>query len=204
MAVPFKVFLLSPARATGRRAAQLLEPKSPHALVTRLRNGSLTLGEAFTFMSSLYFRAKLAYARRFASAECIHVITPTEGLQSPDRLVTTGLLREFASLDIANDDRRYRRPLDRDLRRLALETAAETQVVLLGSIATSKYVEPLSAILGTRVHFPAAFVGRGDMSRGALLLRSIEARAELDYLALAPGVSRHGARPQKFPRRQSQ
>ena len=52
-------------------------------------------------------------------------------------------------------------------------------VVLLGSIASPKYVDVLQDIFGARLLFPADFVGRGDMSRGGLMLRSVSAAEEL-------------------------
>jgi hypothetical protein len=191
-----KVFLLSPAYCSGRRAAMLLNPASKMTLAEQLHNGTLTLGDAFSFMSGLYFRGKLAYARHFGAA--ILVITPTRGLQSPDSLVSRRLLLEFAKVDVDSDDRRYRRPLDRDVRALAL-APREGPVVLLGSIATGKYVDALTAALGPRLYYPSTFVGRGDMSRGGLLLRSVAANEELDYTRLIDGAPRHGARPAKLP-----
>jgi hypothetical protein len=195
--VPPGVFLLSPAFCGGRRAAILLNPASKMTLAGKLADGSLTLGEAFAFMSGLYFRGKLAYAQRFGSH--VFVITPTRGLQPPDVPVSVNLLREFAAVDVDAEDARYRRPLERDLRRLASETSSETPVVLLGSIATGKYIDPLTASLGARLHYPLAFAGRGDMSRGGLLLRSVAAAQELEYISLAAGGPRHGARPPKLP-----
>jgi hypothetical protein len=56
------------------------------------------------------------------------------------------------------------------------------EVILLGSVATGKYTETLLPILGQRLLFPADFAGRGDMSRGALLLRSVAAGKELSYV----------------------
>ena len=73
------------------------------------------------------------------------------------------------------------------------------RVVLLGSIATSKYVEPLLEVFGDRLLFPAEFVGRGDMSRGGLMLRSARAGAELTYVPVA-GATRRGPRPARLPR----
>lgn len=195
--VASRVFLLSPAYCGGRRAAMLMNPASKMELAGRLAAGTLTLGDAFSFMSGLYFRGKLAYARCFGAS--VLVITPTRGLLSPDEFVTGRTLREFARVDVDAGDRRYRRPLDRDLRRLAREVDHGTTVVLLGSIATGKYVEPLTAMLGDRLHYPAAFPGRGDMSRGGLLLRSVAAREELEYISLASGGRRHGARPPRLP-----
>jgi hypothetical protein len=174
----------------------LLNPASKMTLAEQLHNGTLTLGDAFSFMSGLYFRGKLAYARHFGAA--ILVITPTRGLQSPDSLVSRRLLLEFAKVDVDSDDRRYRRPLDRDVRALAL-APREGPVVLLGSIATGKYVDALTAALGPRLYYPSTFVGRGDMSRGGLLLRSVAANEELDYTRLIDGAPRHGARPAKLP-----
>ena len=43
----------------------------------------------------------------------------------------------------------------------------------------------------------ATFVGRGDMSRGGLLLRHARSGVELDYLPLR-GATRHGARPPRL------
>ena len=108
------IFLLSPAYCGGRRAAILLKPGSRIALAQRLADGTLTLGEAFSFMSGLYFRGKLAYAGKFGTP---YVITPTRGLLDPQTVVTTALLHEFASVDVDADNRRYRRPLDRDVRK---------------------------------------------------------------------------------------
>ena len=43
-----------------------------------------------------------------------------------------------------------------------------------------------------------AFVGRGDMSRGGLLLRHASNGVELDYAPIA-GAVLHGKRPPKLP-----
>ena len=71
--------------------------------------------------------------------------------------------------------------------------------MLLGSIATGKYADVLLDILGDRLLFPPSFVGRGDMSRGGLLLRCVRAGMELPYEPLR-GAIRHGPRPPKLPR----
>jgi hypothetical protein len=196
--VPASVFLLSPAYCGGRRATYLLRPGSTLPLAQRLADGTLTLGEAFAFMSGLYFRGKLTYARRFAP-EAVFVITPTRGLLAPDVAVTPDLLHEFAAVDVSADDHRYRRPLERSLKTLTRRHAPDTRYVLLGSIATGKYVDVLTALLAGRLHFPADFVGRGDMSRGGLLLRQADAGVELDYVAFGQTVVRHGPRPPKLP-----
>ncbi len=177
----------------------MLNPASASAIAGRLRSGLLTLGEAFSFCSGLYFRGKLAYGRAFAGTpDAVRVITPTRGLQSPDVRVTADVIREFASVDIREDDERYRAPLERDLRAGAARMPRDGRVVLLGSIATGKYVDVLVACLGARLHFPPSFIGRGDMSRGGLLLRHAASRVELDYAVLDPAMKRTGARPPKL------
>jgi hypothetical protein len=72
--------------------------------------------------------------------------------------------------------------------------------VLLGSIASDKYVDLLLEVFGERLLFPAEFVGRGDMSRGGLMLRCATAGVEMSYLPVA-GAKRHGPRPPRLPRR---
>jgi hypothetical protein len=191
------VFLLSPAYCGGRRAKSLLRPGSPLPIALRLQAGTLTLGEAFTFCSGLYFRGKITYARTFAPRATL-VITPTRGLQPPDLVITADVIREFATVDIASDDDRYRAPLERDLGALAASLPAGGRVVLLGSVATGKYVDVLVRSLGDRLHFPPSFIGRGDMSRGGLLLRHAAGGDELEYAVLDPSASRRGPRPPKL------
>jgi hypothetical protein len=176
-------------------------------LAVRLRApGGATLGEVFSFMSGLYFRGKLSYARTFAvppdpgspvAGGGIFVITPTAGLRSPDTIVTREALRAFAGVDVSVDNPRYRRPLERSARALREDIGPDCSVVLLGSIASGKYVEVLQAIFGDRLLFPVDFVGRGDMSRGGLMLRCVTARDELRYVPVA-GAVRHGARPPRL------
>ena len=189
------VFLLSPAYCGGRRASILLNPKSPAVTSRELRAGQLSLGRAFAFMSGLYFRGKLSYAQRFGDAL---VITPTRGLQDPDRPFTLALLREFAVGDVSLDNPEYRSALERDVIALSTRIGKKAQVVLLGSVASGKYVDVLLPILGDRLRYPISFVGRGDMSRGGLLLRSAASGEELEYGPLTAGVRPRGPRPPKL------
>jgi hypothetical protein len=197
-------FLLSPAFCSGRRATLLLREGSTLDIAARLRAGTLTLGEAFSFLSGLYFRGKLAYATTFAVAGQggrageVLVITPTRGLLRTDTLITAALLDEFAGVDLHPDDPRYRAPLLRDAEAVRDRLPAGTRVVLLGSIASDKYVAVLSAIFGERLHYPSAFIGRGDMSRGGLLLRSARAGTPLECVVLDPALPRRGVRPPKL------
>jgi len=159
------------------------------------------LGELFTFVSGLYFRGKLAYARAFSAPpldmDGSFVITAGAGLVSPDAVVTLDRIREIAVNDIDAGDRRYRAPLDRDCHLLEARLGSDCDIVLLGSIATAKYVEPLLQVFSERLLFPAEFVGRGDMSRGGLMLRCVASRQELNYMPVLNAV-RHGSRPPKL------
>lgn len=198
-----RTFLLSPAYAGGRRAQMLLNGRGQFALARRLRDEEpVSLGEVFTFLSGLYFRGKLAYANTFATDwERVLVITPTRGLVPAATPVSLGDLQEFAEVDIEENDPRYRKPLERDVRRLVRRLTPQCEVVLLGSIATGKYVSVLLELLAERVLFPTDFVGRGDMSRGGLLLRCAVDRTELAYIPVQ-GALRKGKRPPKLePRR---
>ena len=197
-----RIFLLSPAHCGGLRAQMVLSERASFDLAQRVRVAGAPLGEVFSFLSGLYFRGKLTYARAFANAADgragVFVITPTDGLRPADEPVDLARLRRFATVDIAGDDPRYREPLDRDARQLARRIGPGGEVVLLGSIATGKYVEPLLAVLGERLRFPADFVGRGDMSRGGLLLRCARAGTELTYVGVRDAV-RRGPRPPRLP-----
>ncbi|HEX3645586.1 MAG TPA: hypothetical protein VHT95_08255 [Vicinamibacterales bacterium] len=203
-----RIFLLSPANCGGARARQALSPNAQFALAAALRSSDgAPLGELFSFVSGLYFRGKLTYARRFARpadpdnpvvGSGIHIITANAGLRSPDTLVTRAAVQAFGQGDIDANNARYRRPLEASARALLAETGADCEVVLLGSVASPKYVDILTAIFGARLLFPIAFVGRGDMSRGGLLLRHASNGTELDYVPVL-GAALHGARPAKLP-----
>jgi hypothetical protein len=203
-----RIFLLSPANCSGPRAKQVLSPNArfPLAEELRSRRGAM-LGDVFMFVSGLYFRGKLTYALRFAAPPdpsnaivgCgVHVITPNAGLRSPDTYLTPKALCAFADCDVHPDNAGYRRPLERSARALAREIGPDCDVVLLGSIASPKYIDVLLGIFGDRLRFPIAFVGRGDMSRGGLLLRRAREGVELDYVPVA-GAVLHGSRPPRLP-----
>jgi hypothetical protein len=198
-----RIFLLSPANASGLRGNLLLKDAVQSPMADRLRNGGVPLGEIFTFISGLYFRGKLAYARAYADpppgVPGVVVITASGGLVSPDRLFTLEELREIVAGRVDAAESRYRIPLERDARLLRDHGGDHCEIVLLGSVATSKYVEPLLGIFGERLMFPAEFVGRGDMSRGGLLLRSARDQVQLKYVPVA-GAARNGARPAKLPK----
>jgi hypothetical protein len=200
-----RIFLLSPALCTGKRAEMILDEDASFVLARRLRSGGAPLGEVFAFVSGLYFRGKLAYATRFArppaGAGGVLVITPSRGLMPAEEPVGVDCLREFASVSIDLGEPRYRVPLSRDAEGLAALAGDGCELVLLGSIATEKYAGVLGEALGTRLRFPPAFIGRGDMSRGGLMLRCVDEDRELDY-APFDGLARRGPRATKLePRR---
>jgi hypothetical protein len=189
-------FLLSPARLDGMRGKRLLNPRSQGTMARALRQPEgVALGEVYTFLSSLYFRGKLTYAKAFAPR--VLLITTHRGLVAPDQTVRRKDLVDASRIDLATGDRRFLTPLVRDARALDGELGPDANVVLLGSIATGKYVDPLLAVFGERLLFPTSFVGRGDMSRGGLLLRSAKSGDELEY-APVHGAVRHGVRPPKL------
>jgi hypothetical protein len=198
-----RVFVLSPAHSGGERAGMLLSGRAQFELAQKLRGEGAPLGEVFAFISGLYFRGKLAYSEAFAApppgVPGALVIAPGRGLLPPAWPVTLDDMREMASVRVDAANPRYREPLERDARILARLAGPRSSIVLLGSVATAKYIEPLLAIFGERLLFPAAFAGRGDMSRGGLLLRAARSGIELEYAPVA-GAARHGPRPPKLPR----
>jgi hypothetical protein len=184
----------------------ILREQARFPLARRLRGKSgAPIADVFTFLSGLYFRGKIAYAMAFArparGIPGVLVITPTLGLIGARTRIGVDDLREFAEVDIHESDPRYRLPIERHARRFANKLPAQSEVVLLGSIATGKYVEVLLANFGDRLRFPAEFVGRGDMSRGGLMLRCAVDGQELSYLPVTGAIVR-GKRPPKLaPRR---
>lgn len=186
-----RVFLLSPAKVGGVRARLLLNKRAPFALARQFHASGLALADIFSFASALYFRGKITYARHFADSrrgELIRVITANAGLADPDRIVTPAELRAFGRVDIDAHNPRYRTPLRRDAEAIARTLDAEGFAILLGSIATAKYRDVLLEIFAERLCFPKDFIGRGDMSRGGLLLRAVRAGTELPYVNVQGAV----------------
>lgn len=194
-----RVFLLSPAKVGGVRAGYLLNPDATFALARRFHRGGLSLAEVFAFTSGLYFRGKITYAQRFArpDADVVRVITSNAGLVDPALELAPDGLRAFGGVDIDPADARYHAPLRRDACALAERLADDGVAILLGSIATAKYRDVLLDCFGARLVFPPDFVGRGDMSRGGLLLRAARDGVELTYAAVA-GAAYRGKRPPRL------
>ena len=201
-----RIFLLSPAKVGGVRASYLLRRGANFPLARALREKGVPLADIFTFASGLYFRGKITYARRFAdpASDVIQVITANAGLVEPERVLSAAELRRYGKVDIHETDSRFTRPLRRDALKLAAALAPTGQVILLGSIATAKYRETLLKVFGVRLVFPADFVGRGDMSRGGLLLRAARTGIELPYTAVQGAVltGKRALRLEKPPTRE--
>lgn len=180
------IMLISPANLSGQRGQLLLGGQSPSALAQRLRSGEgAPLGEIFAFVSGLYFRGKASYARAFARAEqgspAAFVMTAGGGLVALDELVDLERLRRWAAVPIHEDNPSFTAPLQRHAGELADVHGQSARFVLLGSIATQKYLTPLLDVFDERLYFPSEFRGRGDMSRGSLLLRAVREARELAY-----------------------
>ena len=186
----------------------ILSDRARFDLAQRIRQpDGVAIGEAFAFVSGLYFKGKLAYALTFArppepgldlTGSGALVITPNAGLRPAETRITLEALRAFGAVDIAENEPKYRKPLVHSAVALRDEIGDGCEVVLLGSIASAKYVDVLTDVFGERLLFPSEFVGRGDMSRGGLLLRCVRAGQELTYVPVK-GAVRHGARPPRLP-----
>jgi hypothetical protein len=208
--MPAKLFLLSPASLNGLRAKQLMSPRAKFDAALRYRSpDGVEIGDAFAFMSALYFRGKIAYARRFATpsplvgGDGIFVITPGYGLVPQEWRITEERMKRMRKIDVDVATRSYVKPL-RDhaqliARALEAEHDDEAQVVLLGSVATGKYVDVLWPLLGNRLRFPSAFAGLGDMARGGLMLRAARIGKELEYRTLEGDRKRPPGATGKMP-----
>lgn len=189
--MPPRLFLLSPANLSGLRAKQLASPRAKFEAAVRYRSEEgVPIADAFAFMSALYFRGKIAYARRFAQpsprvpGDGIFVITSGYGLVPPDWRLTPERMKRMQKIDVDLSAHSYTRPLRDHAELLARALEPEAEVVLLGSVATGKYVDVLRPILREHLRFPSLFAGLGDMARGGLMLRAVRANKELEYTTL--------------------
>lgn len=198
--MPSTVFLLSPADTSGLRAKQLTSPGATFEAARLYRSEEgVPIALAFAFMSALYFRGKIAYALHFTEIENIRVIAPGFGLVPPDWRITAERMKTMRKTPVDVRKRSYRTPLERDALALAEQIDDDAQVVLLGSVASGKYVDILWPICGARLRFPAAFAGLGDMARGGLMLRAVRANRELAYTTLDAPRHRTGGGSGKMP-----
>jgi hypothetical protein len=181
-----KLFLLSPANLSGLRAQQLASPRAKFDAAVCYRSAEgVPIADAFAFMSSLYFRGKIAYARHFAvPPDGVLIITSGYGLVPPDWRLNEERMNRMKKIDIDVTARSYAKPLREHANQLASMLPADAQVILLGSVATGKYVDILKPILGPWLRFPRVFAGLGDMARGGLMLRAVRANKELEYTTL--------------------
>jgi hypothetical protein len=180
------VMLLSPAKLNGKRGRLLFNPEAEFSVARELRSSAgAPLADVFSFVSGLYFRGKVGYAREFARTNnglpAALVISAGGGLCTLDERVTLERLRGWAEVSIHEENPHFTAPLYRHAAALLDAHEPTTRFVLLGSVASNKYVVPLLEIFGEQLLYPSAFAGRGDMSRGALMLRAVRERRELEY-----------------------
>jgi predicted kinase len=203
---PYTLFLLSPANLSGQRGKLVFNPTAGFPLAEQLRSPSgAPLGDVFSFISGLYFRGKKAYAEAFGRAppglSPGLVISPAEGLRFLHEPVTVERLQRWGEVPVDEHEPRFVQPLVEHAEALRSGLGDSARFVLLGSVATDKYVVPLTGVFGERLLFPPEFVGRGDMSRGSLMLQAARTGAELAYAPVL-GLDRRGARaPGVSPRR---
>ena len=180
----YRVFLLSPADCSGRRARLLRKPDPGHDLGRRLQgDAGAAVGEVFAFVSSLYFRGKLAYARAFARPPAGRRRHPRDHAVRRARLARGAAPRRATSSGTdacrsTSREPRYRRPLVRHLEALA-PTLGRDRGGAAGKRRVAQ-VRPAAdgGARGSR-RLPVGLRGRGDMSRGGLMLRCVDEGREL-------------------------
>lgn len=184
--MPHTLFLVSPANLSGLRAKQLASPRAKFATALKYQSPEgVPIADAFAFMSALYFRGKIAYARHFADPkDGVLIITSGYGLVPPDWALNEERMKRMQKIDVDVASRSYTKPLKDHAKQLASMLQPDSRVVLLGSVATGKYVDVLKPILGPWLRFPKVFAGLGDMARGGLMLRAVRADKELEYTTL--------------------
>jgi hypothetical protein len=190
--------LLSPASLGGERGRLLFSGRGAFPLAQRVRSaGGAPLGELFSFVSGLYFRGKLTYAQAFGQAppglSGVQIISAGEGLRQPDECVDLDRLRGWSEVPIDARNPGFTEPLVEHAEALVRAAGEQCRFVLLGSVATDKYVRPLVKVFGDWLLFPSDFVGRGDMSRGSILLKAARDGRELPYVPVE-GARRSTAR----------
>src|SRR3954452_11002775 len=128
---PPRVFLLSPANCGGERARMLMRPQAAFELAMQLRTPKgAAIADVFSFLSGLYFRGKVAYARAFGSVpksfrgvEPAYVITAGTGLLPIPTCVTLDALQAMTEVSIDLEESRYVEPMRRDVEALAVKLA---------------------------------------------------------------------------------
>jgi predicted kinase len=195
---PYTLFFISPANLRGERAALLFNPRASFPLAQQLRTAlGAPLGDVYAFVSGLYFRGKKTYAEAFGKApaglSAGLVISPSEGLRFLYEPVTLARLQSWADVSIDEHNVAFTEPLIEHAAALDRALGESARFVLLGSVATDKYVEPLGRVFGRRLLFPPDFIGRGDMSRGSLMLQAARVGQELAYGPIQ-GAERRGRR----------
>ena len=143
----------------------------------------------------------MAYAEAFRAGPpglpAVLVIVPGAGLIPPETIVDVEQLRAIAEIPVDEANPAFRGPLVEAAKLVDEHSEGTCSFVLLGSVASGKYTTPLLELFGERLLFPKDFVGRGDMSRGGLMLRHAHSGVELPYVPVQ-GASLRGIRPPRL------
>ena len=156
-----RVFLLSPANTSAIRGQLLLNENSGE-LAQRIRREGAPLGELFSFISSLYFRGKLAYAEAFSHSATgfpgTLVITTSRGLLPPDTVITLDDLLEMSAVPIDPGDHSISGPPLPGCAWASSRSTGWFSGVLLGSIANGNMVRCSRNFRG-KSHVPSTICG---------------------------------------------
>ena len=130
------------------------------------------VADAFAFMSALYFRGKIAYARQFAVPSAliggngIFVITSGYGLVPPDWRLTEERMKRMRRIDIDADARNYTKPLREHAQLIAvkdyLDSDEYVEYVARNTLGLVRPGETLVVVTGTDAPAPTVtVVGEG-------------------------------------------
>jgi hypothetical protein len=125
------------------------------------------------------------------------VIVPGLGLLPPETVFSPEQLQATAQIEVDADNPAHHEALLEAAASVDRATCHQCSFVLLGSVASAKYTTALLKVLDQRLLFPAEFVGRGDLSRGGIMLRSAASRQELSYIPVS-GAQLRGPRPARL------
>ena len=112
------IFLISPANLSGKRGKMVMNPQANFELARTLRGTSgAPLGAVFSFVSGLYFRGKMSYARAFGHAAANEassfVMTAGGGLCRLDEPVTLSRLHGWRGVEVDERNPHFTAPLQR-------------------------------------------------------------------------------------------
>ena len=184
-----RIFLLSPASTDGLRAQQLTSPRAGFGAAERYRSPEgVTIEEAFTFMSSLYFRGKIGYARHFAAPPPELALgsrttaswssLPASGWCRRACRITPEEMKKLRRTPVDLKSRAYCAPMKKHVEQLR-DLAPDGLGGAPGQRRDRQVRGPAAAGPRDRLLFPRDFAGAGDMKRGGMMLRAVREDREL-------------------------